>query len=140
MGILTNNDAASELVVERCKFAGPKDGTHWYHNLYVGLIDKVTVTGSWSHHARGGHLLKSRARESHVLYNRLTDEGGTASYEVEFPNGGQARLVGNLIEQGPATQNRTLVSFGAEAYRWPVNELSMAHNTVVNRAPGRATM
>ena len=140
MGILTNNDAASELVVERCEFAGPKDGTHWYDNLYVGLIDKVTVVGSWSHHARGGHLLKSRARESHVLYNRLTDEGGTASYEVEFPNGGQARLVGNLIEQGPTTQNRTLVSFGAEGYRWPVNELSMAHNTVVNRAPGRATM
>jgi hypothetical protein len=140
MGILTNNDAASELVVERCEFAGPRDGTHWYHNLYVGLIDKVTVIGSWSHNARGGHLLKSRARESHVLYNRLTDEGGTASYEAEFPNGGKVRLVGNLIEQGPTTQNRTLVAFGAEGYRWPVNELSMAHNTVVNRAPGRATM
>lgn len=140
MGILTNNDAVSELVVERCEFAGPRDGTHWYHNLYVGLIDKVTVTGSWSHHARGGHLLKSRARESHVLYNRLTDEGGTASYELELPNGGEARVVGNLIEQGATTQNRTIVSFGAEGYRWPVNELSMAHNTVVNRAHGAATM
>ena len=43
MGILTNNDAASELVVERCEFAGPRDGTHWYHNLYVGLIDKVLI-------------------------------------------------------------------------------------------------
>jgi hypothetical protein len=140
MGLLTDNDAGSELVVERCEFAGPKDGTHWYHNLYVGLIDKVTVSGSWSHNARGGHLLKSRARESHVLYNRLTDEGGTASYELELPNGGKARVVGNLIEQTGATQNRTLVSFGAEGYRWPVNELSMAHNTVVNRAHGGATL
>lgn len=140
MGLLTNNDASSELVVERCEFAGPRDGTHWYHNLYVGQIDKVTVTGSWSHHARGGHLLKSRARESHILYNRLTDEGGTASYELELPNGGKARVIGNLIEQGATTQNRTIVSFGAEGYRWPANELSMAHNTVVNRAPGAATM
>lgn len=48
--------------------------------------------------------------------------------------------VGNLIEQGLATQNRTIVSFGAEGYRWPVNELSMAHNTVVNRTHGAATM
>lgn len=32
------------------------------------------------------------------------------------------------------------MSFGAEGYRWPANELSMAHNTVVNRAHGSATM
>jgi len=140
MGLLTNNDAASELVVERCEFAGPKDGTHWYHNLYIGLIAKATVTGSWSHSARGGHLVKSRARENHILYNRLTDEGGTASYELDLPNGGKARVVGNLIEQTAATQNRAIVSFGAEGYRWPVNELAMAHNTVVNRARGSATM
>lgn len=139
MGLLTNNDPSSELVVERCEFAGPKDGTHWYHNLYVGLIDKVTVTASWSHNARAGHLLKSRARESHILYNRLTDEAGTASYELEFANGGVARVVGNLIEQTATTQNQAIVSYGAEGYRWPTNELSMAHNTVVNRKPGSAT-
>ena len=117
MGLLTNNDPSSELVVERCEFAGPKDGTHWYHNLYVGLIGKVTVTASWSHNARAGHLLKSRARESHILYNRLTDEAGTASYELEFANGGVARVVGNLIEQTATTQNQAIVSYGAEGYR-----------------------
>lgn len=139
MGLLTGNDANSELVVERCEFSGPTDGTHWYHNLYVGLIGKLTVTASWSHHARAGHLLKSRARENHILYNRLTDQGGNASYELEFPNGGTARVVGNLIKQSPRSENGVIVSFGAEGYRWPVNELSMVHNTVVNLRPARAT-
>lgn len=134
MGLLTGNDAASELTVERCEFRGPTDGDHWYHNLYAGTIARLTVIGSWSHKSRRGHLLKSRARESHILYNRLTDEGGTASYELEFANGGIARVIGNVIEQSPRTDNRTLVSFGAEGYRWPANRLALSHNTVVNRA------
>ena len=134
MGLLTGNDAASELTVERCEFSGPTDGDHWYHNLYAGTIARLTLIGSWSHKARRGHLVKSRARENHILYNRLTDEGGNASYELEFPNGGIARAIGNVIEQSPRTDNRTLVSFGAEGYRWPVNRLAMSHNTVVNRA------
>lgn len=138
MGLLTGNDEGSELVIERCEFSGPVDGLHWYHNLYVGRIAKVTVVGSWSHNARAGHLLKSRARESNVLYNRLTDEGGTASYELEFPNGGAARVLGNLIEQTGRTRNSAIVSFGAEGYRWPRNELAMAYNTVVNRKAGGA--
>ena len=134
MGLLTGNDAASELTVERCEFRGPTDGDHWYHNLYAGTIARLTVIGSWSHKARRGHLLKSRARENHILYNRLTDEGGNASYELEFANGGIARVIGNVIEQSPRTDNRTLVSFGAEGYRWPANRLALSHNTVVNRA------
>src|SRR5690606_5765048 len=61
-------------------------------------------------------------------------EAGTASYELEFASGGIARVIGNVIEQSPRTDNRTLVSFGAEGYRWPANRLAMSHNTVVNRA------
>jgi hypothetical protein len=81
------------------------------------------VTGSYFHHADVGHLLKSRAARSHILYNRLTDEtGGRASYELEFPNGGLAYVVGNVIEQAATTENETIISFGAEGYR-PRNEL-----------------
>ena len=65
---------------------------------YVGKIDKLTVNGSYFHHARVGHLLKSRAAQNHVFYNRLTnEEGGRASYELGFPSGGLAYVVGNWI-------------------------------------------
>ena len=133
MSLLTGNDRDSELTVERCEFTGPSDGPRHYHNLYVGSIARLVLTGSWLHSARVGHLVKSRARENHVLYNRIADEGGNASYELEFPAGGVAWVVGNLIEQSARTENAVIVSFGVEGYAWPENRLAMAHNTVVNR-------
>lgn len=139
MGLLTGNDPNSELMIERCEFSGPRDGSHWYHNLYAGRIARFTLVDSYSHDARVGHLVKSRARESIVTGNRLVDGRGTASYELEFPEGGVVTVRDNVIEQGPLTENPVIVSFGAEGYRWPRNELSMSDNTLVNRAPHNAT-
>ena len=133
MGLLTSNDGGAELVVEGSEFAhNGAEGRH-NHNLYAGSIRKLTVSGSYFHHARIGHLLKTRAAESRVLYNRLSDEtGGTASYELEFPDGGVAIVIGNVIQQGAGTDNPAIVSFGAEGVKWPVNELLLVGNTLVD--------
>lgn len=143
MGLLTSGaatDAKATLLVERSEFAYSHVDGRWGHNLYAGSIHRLTVTGSYFHHAGVGHLLKSRAQINHILYNRFTDEsGGRASYEVEFPNGGLARLVGNVIQQQRATENPVIVSFGAEGYKWPVNQLIMGNNTLVNDLPFGAT-
>jgi hypothetical protein len=61
--------------------------------------------------------------------------GGQASYELEFPNGGMAYVVGNIIEQSATTDNSTIVSFGAEGYRSPLNALYLASNTIVDDRP-----
>ncbi len=83
--------------------------------------------------ATSGHLVKSRARENHILYNMLVDgAGGKASYELEFPNGGVAYVIGNTIGQSAGTDNPKMLSFGAEGARWPENALYMAHNTLIN--------
>ncbi len=131
-GILTSNDGVSTLVIERSLFSRNGHGDGYSHGVYAGKIARLEVRASWFRHGRVGHLLKTRARENEILYNRLTDEDGNASYELEFPNGGRALVVGNVIEQSSKTQNPVIVSFGAERYRWPVNELVMSHNTVVN--------
>jgi hypothetical protein len=61
----------------------------------------------YSHHANVGHLLKSRALINYILYNRLSDElTGTSSYELDLPSGGTSYVIGNVIEQGPNSQNR----------------------------------
>ena len=136
MGLLTGNDADSVLEVENSEFAYNARPDGHNHNLYVGQIARFTIRGSYLHHAHKGHLLKSRAAYNHVAYNRLTDEaGGTASYELEFPNGGLAFVIGNIIEQGAQTENPYIVSFGAEGYRWPANALHLVHNTVVDGKP-----
>jgi hypothetical protein len=135
-GILTGGDKAAELTIENSEFGNNGAGDGQSHNLYVGAIRKLSVTGSYFHHAKVGHLLKSRAAENHIFYNRLTDEvGGRASYELEFPNGGLAYVVGNQIEQGSQTENATIISFGAEGYNKPLNALHLVGNTIADDRP-----
>jgi hypothetical protein len=73
-----------------------------------------------------------------VLYSRLTDEtGGSASYELEFPDGGQVTVIGSIVAQTAATQNPVLVSFGAEGLRHALNDLVLVNNTfVAGNVPG----
>jgi hypothetical protein len=137
-GILTSNYANLELKIENSEFGWNGYGDGLTHNLYVGAIASLSVTGSYFHHARVGHLLKSRAAVNHIFYNRLTDEaGGQASYELEFANGGVAYVVGNIIEQSVRTQNPNIISYGAEGYKWHKNELYLVNNTLVDNRPQR---
>ena len=132
-GILTASKPGMTLTIENSEFGHNGAGDGQSHNLYVGAIDRLIVRGSYFHHAKVGHLLKSRARDNDIRYNRLTDEiGGRASYELEFPNGGRAFVLGNLIEQSSTTENSKIISYGAEGYRWPVNSLTLAFNTLVD--------
>lgn len=134
MGLLTANSAALALEISDSEFVdAPRHAGDLHHLLYVGAIDRFVLRGSRFHNGHLGHLVKSRARENHVLYNMLADgAGGRASYELEFPNGGIAYVIGNVIAQGAGTDNPSVVSYGAEGPRWPVNGLYLAHNTLVN--------
>lgn len=135
-GVLTANDEGIELDILDCDFGAilPREGKT--HNLYVGAIRRLAVTGSYFHHGLHGHLLKSRAALNHILYNRLSDEiGGRASYELEFPNGGVAVVMGNLIMQSSTTENNHVISFGAEGASWPRQALYLVNNTLVDQLP-----
>jgi hypothetical protein len=138
-GILTSGGDA-ELDIVDSEFGHNGHGDGYSHNLYVGALRRLRVTGSYFHHAQVGHLLKSRATENHILYNRLSDEsGGRASYELEFPNGGVAYVIGNIIEQSATTENPTIISFGAEGYKGAKNELYLINNTIDNNRPAGST-
>jgi hypothetical protein len=138
MGILTANFGDAELRIEDSEFGQAPD-TRLPHLLYVGRIARFALSGSCFSGGYNGHLVKSRARENHVLYNQLVDgPDGRAAYELEFPNGGLAFVVGNVIGQSRQTSNPTIVSFGAEGSP-PGDDrdqgLFMAHNTLINGAP-----
>jgi len=134
MGILTSNGANLSLEVFDSEFGdAPRHGGSLHHLLYVGQIGKFVLRGSRFYNGYLGHLVKSRARENHVYYNMLVDgEGGKASYELEFPNGGLAFIIGNAIGQSATTDNPTLVAYGAEKQHWQDNALYLVHNTLVN--------
>lgn len=134
-GILTAAGSTMSLEVHDSRFINNGYGDGRSHNIYVGDIARFTAQGSYFTRARIGHLLKSRARENFILYNRLTDETGTASYELEFPHGGMAYVIGNLIEQAATTDNPNIVAYGMEGLPYSSNELHLAHNTIVNNRP-----
>ena len=136
MGILTANRPELSLEVIDGRFsAAPRHDGDLHHLLYVGAIGRFVLTGSRFEQGYRGHLVKSRARENHIRYNLLVDgENGEASYELEFPNGGLAYVVGNVIGQSANTQNPAMISYGAEGPRWPDNALYLAHNTLINDA------
>jgi hypothetical protein len=137
-GVLTGNDPASELAIEDSEFsAAPTDRGSLHHLLYVGRIARFTLSGSRFERGFEGHLVKSRARENFVHYNLLYDgPGGFASYELEFPNGGIAYVIGNVIGQSDATSNRVVVAYGAEPPNWQQSALYLSHNTLVSDLVG----
>src|SRR6266481_4039653 len=136
-GILTGANAESDIVVEHSEFANNGFGDGQSHNLYIGRVRSFTLRFSYVHHALVGHNVKSRARRNTVTYNRIMDENdGRSSYALEFPNGGLAFVIGNLIQKGPETENSTAVSYGAEGLQHPLNELYFVNNTVANDRPG----
>jgi len=103
------------------------------HNIYISDTARFTLRYSYSHHARIGHLVKSRAQENHILYNRIMDEAdGTSSYTIDLPNGGLTYIVGNLLQQGPNTDNSTILIYGAEGLINPNPTLYVVNNTFVN--------
>ena len=134
-GVLTSNDAAAELEIVDSEFVQAPPGTPLPHLIYVGAIAHFTLRGSRVRGGQDGHLVKSRAAVNHVLYNELVDgAGGQASYELEFPNGGIAFVIGNVIGQSETTTNPVMVAFGSEGPRDGVAEhgLFMTHNTFIS--------
>ncbi len=132
-GILAGASAGSTITIEFSEFAYNGAGDGFTHNLYIGHVDRLLFRHNWSHHALVGHLLKSRARENHILYNRLTGEsGGTASYEINLPNGGLSFVIGNLIEQPPTSQNGAMLDYLSEGSANPDQRLFVINNTFVN--------
>jgi hypothetical protein len=134
-GILAGDNAGSQILIENSEFDHNGAGDGYSHNLYVNHVARFTFRYNYSHRAVVGHLLKSRAAETYVLYNRLTGESdGTESYELDVPNGGKTYVIGNIVEQGANTGNPSMLAYGEEGKNAanPSDALIVASNTFVN--------
>ncbi len=131
--------AYGTLLFEYSEFANNGSGDPGHnHNVYVdegsAAGDRLIFRYNYSHHTLIGHTLKTRARENYVLYNRLMDEQtGTSSYGLDVPNGGLTFVIGNLLQQGPYTDNSAIVNYGTEGLSsGRTHQLYLVNNTFVN--------
>ena len=140
-GILSNASTQSQILIEYSEFGQNGFGDGYSHNMYIGNVARFTLQYSYSHDAKVGHLVKSRAAQNYILYNRLSGELGSSSYELDLPNAGTSVVLGNLIEQGPNTENPSLLAYGLEgtAPGNPGHDLHVVNNTFVNDRPNGGT-
>lgn len=131
-GILASKGTGN-ITIENSVFNNNGHGDGLSHNIYVGQIDSLTITASYFHHAYIGHNIKSRARVTRISYSKIMDGAdGQSSYLVDIPNGGNAILIGNILQQGPQAENGTLVAYSAEARNSKFGELFLINNTLIN--------
>lgn len=132
-GLLANADPNGTITINNSTFAHNGSGDGATHNIYVGDIASLTVQSSTITGAVVGHEIKSRAESTTITGNTITDgAAGTASYDIDLPNGGNAVVTGNVIEKGPNAQNPIAISFGEEGSVHANSSLTVQGNTLLN--------
>lgn len=138
MGILTGANLASDVIIRNSRFVhNVVEGTRSLgHNVYIGNVNSLTLINSHVEGAVRGHNVKSRARVTTLIGNRIIDgDKGASSYLVDFAAGGIGVMRDNYLEQGDRAENYTLVSYGAEKLLHTENRLLIVNNEFVNKSP-----
>jgi hypothetical protein len=101
------------------------------HGVYVGQLDLLHIENTHFVGTRQGHHIKSRALRTEIVGCTIEDgPDGTASFEIELPNGGSLVARGNTMRKGPKSENHgTMISIGAEGVTHPTLEIVVEDNT-----------
>lgn len=137
-GLLGAPDPNGSITIRTSEFGHNGIGDGQTHNLYAGAVGQLTVTDSYFHDSIIGHEIKSRAINSTITGNRIQDNLGNGSYEIDLPNGGNAVITNNVIQQSAASDNPIVIAFGEEGNLWAGSVLKISGNTIVNDMPQNA--
>src|SRR4029077_18320242 len=92
----------------------------------------LTITNSYFHDASVGHEIKSRAENTTITGTRVFDNNATASYSIDLPNGGNATIQNDIIQQGVNSQNPSIIAYGEEGALHAGTTVLVAGNTIIN--------
>ena len=97
-------------------------------NIKVGVVDSFTLQNCYVHMAVGGDEVRCSALVNYILYNRITDETATSSFDINFAAGGTSIVLGNMIQKS-ATANGTMIQYVTGN---PGTDLHVVNNTFVS--------
>jgi hypothetical protein len=138
-GLLGGPYSTGTLTINKSEFAYNGRAEGQTHNLYIGKIANLTVDSSYFHDAKEGHEIKSRALNTTIKNSRIYDLNGTASYSIDLPNGGNAVIQNNIIQQGPFSHNPIIITIAEGGSLNAGTNLLISGNTILNgsyRLPG----
>ena len=132
-GILAGNNLNSTIIVEGSEFEQSGAGDGLSHAIYINHVKAFIFRYNYSHGTLVGHECKSRAHFNYIAYNRITNENGTGSRNIDLPNGGTSVIIGNVFHKGAKAENGNVIGYGLEGLSDTVdNSLYISHNTVVS--------
>lgn len=135
-GILTYQNLSTSLFVVNSVFTSNGGCDGGTHSIYAGAIGVVSVSGSTFSGTCIGHDIKSRAAMTTVIDNCLScDLTGSASYQVDLPNGGVGIISGNSLGKAPQADNPNFISYSAECVGCYANNALSVFGNVFNN-PG----
>ena len=104
------------------------------HGVYIGKAKLLRIVNSTFFDTHQGHHIKSRADRTEVIGCHISDgPNGTASYEIDVPNGGALIVRDNIIEKGPKAENHSaIITIGEEGVDQPTPEILIENNKVRN--------
>lgn len=134
-GILAGASPDSTIRITHSEFRGNGScEAACAHAIYAGRIALLRVERSLFSDTHQGHHIKSRARRTEAVDNRIEDGfGGNSSYLIDVPNGGAVLIEGNRMEKGRHSENPSAaISLGAEGVTNPTPWLIVRNNRFVN--------
>jgi hypothetical protein len=135
-GILAGAKRGSVIRVLNSDFErnGTCAGSGCAHGVYVGHIEALYVQNSHFLGQLVAHHVKSRALKTVVVGNRIEDgPDGTASYEIDVPDGGNIDIEDNTIEKGPKAENwACAITIAEEHNSQPSKTILIRNNTFKN--------
>ena len=140
-GILAAPQADSIILIRDSYFKGNGNcvlPAGCAHGIYANASDRLVVEGCTFLEQQIGHHIKSRARRTELVANRIEDgPAGTASYLVDIPDGGSLIMRNNILEKGPRSDNPTVaVTLGEESNSNPTAQIIVENNRFSNDTQG----
>lgn len=104
------------------------------HGVYAGHYDLLHIENTRFFDTKQAHHIKSRAHRTEVIDCEIEDgPNGTASYEIEAPNGGSVVVRNSKIIKGPSSENHTAaIMIGAEGITQMTPEIIVENNMFQN--------
>jgi hypothetical protein len=112
-------------------------GDGYSHNIYIGEVASLNIDNSYFHDAVAGHEVKSRALATTITNSRIQDNTtGTASYDVDLPDGGTDVLDNDVIQKGPDASTNVSIHTGGDGAQYSNSSLSVTNSTLISDYPG----
>ena len=132
-GILTHNDPAARLVIDRSTFTrlGTCEGAGGCaHSIYTGEYGQVRITRSRFEEGRGGHYVKARAMRVKIASSSFDDAAGRGTnYMIDLPGGAAGQITNNWFVQGADKENHAaFIAVAAEGRTHDSSELTVSGN------------